>query len=220
MKVFKFQQYSTQWHETRRGVPTASEFHNLITPVKGEPTKGSTSDGYIFQLIGDLYDDNYGIVDDYISATMKNGITYEPQARAWYSFDQDVKCEQVGFLMTDDGRFGCSPDSLVGNDGGLEIKCPLAKTQARYLIENILPPEYKAQVHGSLIVSGRAWWDFISYCPDAPRMPKLRIRVEPDEYTEKLREALDVFWDRYQALKSRIAAAEPIKPPVKDIVMF
>lgn len=217
MKVVTAEQYSSEWWLARRGVPTASRFKDICTPAKGEYSKSAA--GYICELIADRFDPDYGLIDDYQSAAMKNGTYLEPEARRYYEFDRGVEVEQVGLCMDDDGRYGCSPDGLAG-DGCLEIKSPLHKTQVKYLIDGQIPTEYKPQVHGHLIVTGRDWCDFLSY---AQGLPHLLVRVLPDEYTEALRVCLDQFWDEYQTawVKIRsVCGAEPVQEEVVEEVLF
>jgi hypothetical protein len=207
MKVFDFAQYSPEHWAMRRGRPTASRFGDLITAVRGDPSK--SADAYINDLIAQIYDDSYGNVDDYVTAAMRNGTIMEPAARRFYEFERDVEVTQVGFCLSDCGRYGGSPDGLA--DGGvLELKCPTLKTQVQYLRAGGLPVEYRAQCHGHLIVTGLPWCDFLSY---AHGLPPLLVRVEPDEYTEKLRDCLAKFLDDYQRERARIAAMFPPPPP-------
>ena len=203
MKTFNFPQYSETWWATRRGVPTASEFGNILTPKTGKPS--SSQIPYICQLIGDRLRDNYGQEDEYVSAAMKNGTLMEPEARAFYEFHTGNAVEQVGFCMTDDGRFGCSPDAM-----GLELKCPQANTHVGYLLANELPPDYRPQVHGSMIVTRRAHWTFMSYCPG---FPPLIVEVQWDEYTDLLEAALNDFWNLYQAKWNQVKAMLPEPVP-------
>lgn len=205
MQVFHFEQYSHLWWEQRRGVPTASLFHKIITPKQGKLS--AQADDLICELIADQVGP-YPPVDPetFRTAEMQHGIDTEAEARSYYSLATGMDVRQVGFCLSDDSRFGCSPDGLVGDEGGLELKCPSVKTQVAYLLAGELPPEYRPQVHGSLIVTGRQWWDFMSYAKD---LPPLLIRVYPDEYTEQLRLALEEFWWRYQAALGKIAALCP-----------
>lgn len=213
MQRYDFDQYSMQWWSVRRGVPTSSCFDRIVTPAKGELSK--QADGYIHQLIADQYDPEYGVVDDYVTAAMRNGTIMEPEARNYYAFERGMDVEQVGFCMDDDGRFGCSPDGMVGDDGLLELKCPQPHTQVAYLLANQLPQAYKPQVHGQLVVTGRKWVDFMSY---SPGFPILLIRVEPDEYTDKLRVALDEFWQKYQESLEKVTAMSgfPERETIED----
>jgi hypothetical protein len=201
MRIFDFPQYSDEWWAIRRGVPSASCADQLITPAKGEPSKSMV--GYAHQLIADTFDGDYGKVSEFATAAMLNGTIMEPEARRFYEFERECDARQVGFCLDDDGRFGCSPDSLVGEDGVLELKNPTAKTHVGYLLNGGLPDAYKPQVHFQLIVTGRAWCDFMSY---RPGFPKLLVRVEPDAFTEKLRAAMAEFWPMYQGLLAKITA--------------
>lgn len=203
MKVLMMQQLSPEWWEARRGLPTASSFDRILT-AGGKPS--TQQEDFIDELLGDVmfqgpnYFSQYGPSRAATNA-MRNGQDTEPEARRWYEFDQGAAVQQVGFCVSDCGRMGCSPDGLVGDEGGLELKCPLLRTQIGYLRKGILPTEYRCQVHGSLIITGRRWWDFVSY---APGVPGFRVRVTPDEFTERLRAELERFLERYHAAAKRL----------------
>ena len=206
MKIHHCIQKSPEWWELRRGIPTASDFDKIMQPVKCKPSASQVP--YICQLIADricltppFFTEREGH-----TAAMRNGENLEPAARSWYELESGFEIEQVGFCTTDDGRLGCSPDGLVkwGDQykGGLELKCPELKTHMAYLLDGSgLPSEYGPQVHGQLIVTGLPFVDFMSYAPGAP---PLLVRVEPDDYTEKLRAALEEFWGRYQTAWEKV----------------
>jgi hypothetical protein len=221
MQIVECEQGTPEWFLARRGIPTASMFGAIITPKTGKVS--AQIDGYICQLLAEKY--SGGVphdVETYTSRAMQMGIDTEPEARAAYGLTSGHDVVQVGFCLADDGRSGCSPDGLIGDDGGLELKCPLPKTQVQYLIDGTLPDTYKAQVHGSLIVTGRKWWDFYSYCPG---LPELRLTVEPDDFTDLLRNALARFAARYDELETRLVelGAELPEVPVDselDEILF
>lgn len=205
MKIIECQQGSPEWFEARKGIPTASRFSKILTPKTLKLS--ASADDLICELIGE----RMSLIppegaDAFMNRAMRWGTECEAEARAWYAMEADMDVRQVGFVLTDDGRIGASPDGLVGDDGGLELKCPQASTQVAYLLAGELPAEYKAQVHGALIVTNRKWWDFLSYHPG---LPPLLIRVFPDEYTVVLMEALDHFYARYQAALARVRGMEP-----------
>ena len=206
MKVYRdIEQGSMEWHMLRRGIPTASGFDRICTGAKGEASK--QADEYSYELIGDLYSDILPeAAEHFTNRAIRHGLNCEAEARRWYAFERNLDVEEVGFCVSDCGRWGCSPDGLVGEYGGLELKCPQAKTQVAYLLKLGLPNEYKPQVHGSLIVTGRKWWDFMSY---SPGLPPLLVRVTPDEYTEKLRKHLEAFSARLESLRLAFAAKYP-----------
>lgn len=188
----------------KKGIPSASNFDRIMTPKTGKPS--TQQRGLICELLADLRrttpPDGAG---NYTSRAMQDGIDREPEARRFYEFRADADVRQVGFCTTDDGRFGCSPDGLVGDLGGLELKCPEEKTHIAYLLDGGLPDDYKPQVHGALIVSSRPWWDFMSY---AANWPPLIVRVKPDAYTLQLRVALELFWKDFVTAHERVEKLE------------
>lgn len=200
MQVLAFPQRSPEWYSARRGIPTASEFGNIITAKKGD--YAAASDSYINALIDEL------VRPLSVEAFQGNrhtlrGEALEPDARGLYAFEHDVDPQEVGFILNDDGTLGCSPDSLIGSDGGLEVKCPDGPKHVGWLRGKTVPDEHKAQVHGSLIITGRKWWDFLSYCPGHDR---LLVRVSPDAYTEKLAGHLSRFLKEYEEAKQQFAS--------------
>ena len=109
----------------------------------------------------------------------------------------------VGLCYLDEHRnFSCSPDGLVGEDGGLEIKCPLIHTHVEYLLDGKLPTKYVQQVQGSMLISGRKWWDFMSYYPG---LKPLVVRVERDEkFIAKLKDELNKFCFELKAIVQKL----------------
>lgn len=197
-------------HREERTAKEAAEKKNKKTPgheiVRLWP-QSEARFGYICQLIADVYDPEYGLAEEYVSKAMATGTLMEPEARKWYEFQVGRKVQQVGLVSTDDERFGCSPDSLVGDDGVLELKVPTPAIQVGYLIENVLPPKYRPQCHGHLYVTGREWCDFMSY---SRGLPPLLVRVVPDDYTKRLGELLEEFWADYQAALRDLDLPEPV----------
>lgn len=152
--------------------------------------KGGKSVGrqkYLAQLAGEIITGEPMV--NYVSADMERGKLMEDEARDLYAFTTGADLHRVGFIR--DGDKGASPDSLIGEDGGLEIKSAAAHVQIARLLDNELPSEHKAQVQGSLWVSGRKWWDLVSYCP---KLPLFVVRVHRDEeYIAKIAAAVDLF---------------------------
>ncbi len=193
------------WFELRKGVPTASAFDRIITPVAGKLSK--SADKYIHELIGETMSliPEEGI-ENATNRAMRWGQYCEAEARKFYEMERRIEVSNGGFCKTDDGRFGASPDGLIGLNGSkaagaLELKAPQPGTQVEYVLAGTLPDAYKCQVHGHLVVTGAEWVDFLSY---SPGLPALLIRVQPDHFTQLLREALDQFHDRLVAMRKII----------------
>lgn len=200
MTILDCPQRSDAWFAARRGLPTCSAFDKILTAGKGIPS--SAQDKLISELIAEALCPTYG--PDYTSADMQAGTGLEAEARAFYAFERGLAVREVGLIISDCGRFGGSPDALVGEDGGLEIKCPSAPTQITYVRVGQLPDDYKCQVHGHLVVSGRQWWDFLSYYPG---LPTFQVRVTPDAFTAKLAAELEKFCARYNEVRATFGLA-------------
>jgi hypothetical protein len=173
MRLIDCEQGSDEWIAARLGVPSGSMFGKIIT------TQGKWStqaDAYINQLVAEKLTGEQTYV--YQNEHMARGTELEPEARAMYEFIKEVEVNEVGFCLHDTLNAGCSPDGLIAEDGGLEIKCPAPATHVEYLKAGVLPSKYKQQVMGCLWITGREWWDFVSY---HPTMKTLIVRVERDE---------------------------------------
>lgn len=187
MKILEHEQRTPEWYAARKGVPTASDFDKIITST-GIQSKQRQK--YLYQLAGERLG---GIVDEsYQSFAMLQGVEKEAEARALYELlHEPVK--EVGFCISDCGRFGCSPDGIVGEDGLVEIKCPIISTHVEYLLKckDECPSDYFQQTQGQLLVTGRKWVDFVSYFPG---LPPLIIREEPNEVFQRLlKKELELF---------------------------
>lgn len=115
----------------------------------------------------------------YVSDDMFRGTLDEPIARGLYA-EHYAPVTEVGFMVRDDWGFeiGYSPDGLVGDDGLIEIKSRRAKAQLRTILADEVPAANMAQLQTGLLVSGRAWIDYVSYCGGMPLYVK---RVYPDQ---------------------------------------
>lgn len=193
MQVFDMDQGGDDWLAARLGIATASKFATVM--AKGE---GKTRAEYMRKLAGEIITGEPS--ETFSNVHMERGKVMEDEAREAYAFISDAEISRVGFIRN--GGKGCSPDSLVGPNGGLEIKTALPHIQIDRLERDRLPPEHKAQVQGCLWVAEREWWDFCSYWP---RLPILTVRVVRDEeYIKTIADEIDRFNDELAALVERI----------------
>ena len=172
MIVLPDPQGTEEWFAARRGLPSASNADKILSPT-GVPSK--QADAYANQLIAERLTGISGGFEG--NAHTARGNELEPEARAYYAFVTGTEVEEVGFITTDGGDFGCSPDGMVGEDGMVEIKAPSAAVHVGYLLGGKEPTTYRAQTQAQLFVTGREWLDFLSFHPD---LPPLLVRVEPD----------------------------------------
>lgn len=196
MKVFKdIIQGSPEWKLLRKARPTASGFSEIVTP-KGETSKSAK--GYMRELIAEAFCPEY----EYFAGNRytEQGKLMEPEAREAFIAHTGLNAEQVGFCLSDDGVCGCSPDLLVVMAGeyvgGCEIKVPSPKTHVSYVLDGVLPDEYKAQVHSSMAITGIRTWSFWSYFPG---LKPLHVVTVWDAYTDKINAARQQFVADYKA---------------------
>jgi hypothetical protein len=197
MEILTCEQGSEEWIRARIGIPTASEFHTVL--AKGRDGGDSkTRRTYMLKLAGELLTGEP--MDSFGNVHTERGKELEPDARNLYAFMRDCEPQLVGFIRN--GRKGCSPDSLVGNDGMVEIKTKLPHLQVDCLLANRVPPEHRAQCQGALWVAEREWIDFVSYWPTLPLFVVREYRDE--EYLAKLAPAVDQFNEELAEMVERI----------------
>lgn len=186
----ELEQGSDEWHAARCGLITASEMHKLLTPTLKLADNEKTR-AHIYELAAQRI--SQYVEPSYIGDNALRGYEDEIKARDLYS-EHYAPVDEIGGMVRDFGSYKvwCSPDGLVGDDGGIECKSRLQRFQIEVISKHEVPVEHVLQVQTSLFVSGRDWWDYVSYCGGYP--PAV-IRCEPIE--------------RYQsAIKAACEAAE------------
>lgn len=120
--------------------------------------------------------------EGYSNEAMLDGINRENEARNLYELERDVHCQTVGLIELDEFTVA-SPDGLIGEDGLIEIKNPIAANYVKYLYKGEIDSKYVWQTQMQLFVSGRKWVDFVVCHTDFPK-PITITRIERD--TEKI----------------------------------
>ena len=172
-------QGTEEWLKARLGVPSASNFSKVVT-TKGQ--RSASFMGYVNALIAEKLTGDPTYVK--ITEPMERGTSLEDEARAMYQLINDTEVRQVDFIKHPNMEVGCSPDGLIdvkcdrGLIGGLEIKCPLQGTHVEHLRAGKVPSKYMLQVQGCMFVTGRGYWDFMSY---HPKMKPLIVRTYRDD---------------------------------------
>lgn len=186
IQIIDCEQNSPEWYAARAGIPTASEFHTVLA-VGPKGGKSLTRVAYLNKLVGEIITGEP--MQSFQNADMERGKLMEDEARDLYCFAHDIEPQRVGFIRN--GDKGASPDSLIGDKGGLEIKSAAPHIQVARLLADELPSEHVAQVQGNLWIAERDWWDFVSYCP---KMPLFVKRVYRDaEYIKRLELQVELF---------------------------
>jgi YqaJ-like viral recombinase domain len=186
----KIEQGSGEWLRLRLGLPTASQFHRIVTPAKWQISKSAR--GYAFRLAAEIL---LNQVTESIEGVewIERGKDLEPAAIRMYEFEQEFQTEPCGLLTTDDGRIGATPDRLItGMPGAVELKCPAPWTHLEYLVDGF-GADYLPQAQGQIFVGDFDFVDRYSYHPMMPPVPVRTYRN--DEQQKILRQALADFLD-------------------------
>ena len=172
------EQGSEEWFAQRRGMVTASVVGQLITAKTIKPAVNDYSRALTATLTAERIT---GYTEPtYMNDNMLRGTLDEPRARDKYS-ERYAPATETGFMVRDDWGFniGYSPDGLVGDDGLIEVKSRRQKKHLQTILSDQVPPENMAQIQCGLLVSGREWCDYISYCGGMPMWVK---RVIPNPF--------------------------------------
>lgn len=173
-------QGSLEWFEARCGRVTASRIADMM--AKTQKGWAASRYNYLGQLIAERLTGQ--VQDSFMSKPMIWGTVTEPDARDAYEFFSGLDVSPVGFIPHPVIEMaGASPDSLVGDKGCLEIKCPNTSTHIDTLLGNIVPEKYVLQMQFQMACANREWCDFVSFDPRMPEDLKLFVRrVERDDH--------------------------------------
>lgn len=163
MRELLCDQGSAQWLQLRVGKITASRMADVMATLK-KGGEGADRRNYRIELMTERITERAN--EHYISRDMERGTELEPDARSSYELAQQVMVDTAGFVLHPTMDYlGASPDGLVGNDGGMEIKCPRDTTHVRWLTEGTVPMEHRPQMYTNMLCCEREWWDFCSFSP-------------------------------------------------------
>ena len=186
-------QRTESWHADRCGKFTASRFVDVLARDKktGKEKLKSWHD-CVWQVVTERLT---GVQEDGAdSYSMRWGREVEPFARSAYELETGLLVTESGFINHPVFDFvGCSPDGLIDIDGGLEMKSPKdSKIHLDRFVNGMNESEFMPQVQGCMWVTGRKWWDWVSYDPRMPEHLRLfKVRWERnEEYIQKLEEAV------------------------------
>ncbi len=214
MSASFIEQGSPEWHAERCGKVTASKIVDMLAKTKSGWGAGRAN--YRAQLVVERMT---GLVaTSYQNEVMRWGIETEPQAAFAYSFYRGVDLERIGFVNHPTiAMSGASPDRLVGDDGLVEIKCPITKTHIETLLGQAIPGDYVLQMQWQMACTGRQWCDFVSFDPRMPEDLALfvkrmeRDQKQIDDITAQVIEFLaevDTTVERLRALQRTCASAQ------------
>ncbi len=196
--IIECDQRSDEWFSAICGNVGASSVDKIIT-TKGETSK--SRDDYMMTLAAERITGKSEV--GFTTQAMLNGLEREAEARTLFEMAQGVEVRQIGLIYKDERKMAhCSPDGLVDDNAGFEVKNPLSKTHIKYLLAGKLPAEYFCQVQFSLYVSERETWWFMSHYPGL--RPLIVECHRDEEWIKKCEQALDAFNNELLELVERV----------------
>lgn len=197
MKVYNFEQKSEEWFAVRKGKMTASHSQAIGNNGKGLET-------YILEMMAEFYSSG-GEKEIYTNSDMERGIELEEQARSIYELETGNKVEQVGFCEHNEFA-GCSPDGLIGEDGGIEIKCQKDNTHFRMILngEKEIDSKYVWQIQMNLLITDRKWWDYVSYNPNYQKSLIIFRIYADDEMQNKILAGIEKGAEKIKEIQNKI----------------
>lgn len=188
-------QGSDIWFRQRMGIPTSSNFKELLVkPKKAADIFGKGALTYMYKLAGErlIGEPQHNHTNDH----MQRGHDNEPYARDAYSFHSGNEVRTTGIILQLDENknriAGYSPDGLVEDDGTIEIKDKLPHLQIETILADVVPKEHMPQIQGGLWVSEREWCDFVSYCPKLLK-PFVKRVYRDEEMISKIAKQVSIF---------------------------
>lgn len=213
-------QGSDEWLQARCGLLTASVVGKLITPSTLKPADNETSRGVIMTLAAERITGHVEYVHP--SFDMMRGTDDEPFAREKYA-EHYAPVTELGFIVREEPTYsiGYSPDGLVGEDGLIEIKSRKPREQIKTFLSDRVPAYNMAQLQAGLLITGRAWIDYVSYSAGLPLYVK---RVYPDPAwqaaitatAERFEAEVGVIVDRFSRASEGYPATER-RPELEEI---
>lgn len=227
MKIHRdLQQKSWDWFTARAGKVTGSELGNLITDKgKLRDWKTAMPNSYLNRKVAEKWR-GQPLESFQGNRQTEQGNIWEDKARSYFSGLLDRDIATVGGIESDDGRLWCSPDGIIGETVGLEIKCPNADTHVGWLREGVIvPEEHVLQCQFGLYVTGWQEWVFGSFVSD---MPHLMITVNADSSLHMIiKDALQEFEMRFVTVWAMLCdrnggppAPKPVFTPTPGPVKF
>ncbi len=176
MKIIDCKQGTEEWFELHKDKMTASHAYCIATGGKGLNT-------YCRKIAAQIYT---GIIPaTFKDKNMQTGNDEEEYARIAYELSTGNKVEIIGFGIYDEYT-GASPDGLVREDGGIEIKRKTFEKHNDLLLgAEEFEEGYIWQCKMNMLVFDRSWWDLISYNPNFKENSLFIKRIERNKEDDR-----------------------------------
>jgi len=194
--IYDYAQGDDRWFAARLGSIGGSSITHVL--AKGQ---GKTRKGLMYKLAAEIL--SCQKTESYTNKYMDRGTAFEPEARACYEFitgSDVVECA----LVRSAPRIHVSPDGLVGEDGGVEIKVLLNHVFVEYVDTKKVPVAYYRQCQHFLFVTGRQWVDFVVYSPEMPNPMFIQRQLRDETLIRTIKTETNIFLVEVDELVERM----------------
>lgn len=178
-----------QWHDMEQGTPewfavragkiTGTAAAALLVNGKDGEGLGAAAWTLIYKLAGEIVTGDSGEPEFDSFATLR-GKNLEGLAIQEYEDHTFRSANRIGFVQW--GQYaGASPDFMVDERRGGEVKCLMDTEHLRYCHTRKIDATHWAQVQWCLFVTGFEVWDLIHFHPKAGKMRLVIDEIYPDE---------------------------------------
>ena len=200
------EQRTDEWFAARKGRITASSVGAILGNAP-YATRDDVMRRMVREWVGAPTEFEGNIATEY-------GTRNEAGALTEYMMETGNAVQTVGFIASEDWA-GCSPDGLIGEYGGLEIKCPfgLRKDEEPAFKTLAEQPHYYDQIQFSMWVTDRTLWHFYQW---SPRGTALETVSWDGEWQDQNLPRLRQFYAEYLAEREDPAIHLEPKRPIID----
>lgn len=192
------EQRSDEWFRYKAGKISASRMDAVVAAHNT-----ASYQNYLWELVVETITGEI-TPPSFRSDDTDRGNELEDDARGVYEVATGSLITTVGFIDHPTiPMCGCSPDGLVGDNGGVEIKSPKIAHHAKTVLEGFIKPGYRRQIQWNIDTTQREWWDYVSYCPGLVGHEKHIIRVYRDE--KMIAELTEAVLDLRNEVDKRVA---------------
>lgn len=198
------QQRSAEWLEARKGRITGSR----VGAILGLSPYATRND-----VMREMVRDYFGAEKEFTgNAATEYGTDREEAARADFMLSTGAEVQEVGLLVHPVYEWlAASPDGLIGEDSGIEIKCPYSG-KLKPLAEQ---PHYEAQIQLCMEITNRDSWVYYAWTDGKDHM---EIVSRDKEWFSLVLPNLQAFMAEFEAIVADEAKAAPYLAPLeKDL---
>jgi len=195
MEIITCKQNTPEWELARLGMLGGSEAQAIAANGAGLKT-------LVNKLVAERLTGR--AEKGYMNSDMERGHEMEDEARNVYELETGNTATKVGYCKLDE-FVGCSPDALIGEDGGLEVKNFKDSTFVDYLFTGKVDTGYEWQCQYCMFVTGRKWWDYVVYNPNFKGRSLIIKRLDRDEIAiEKIKVGIETGKAMIKAMMEKL----------------